>query len=222
MRAFPKVYQKIYMINWLMAATFLVACETVLTEETLVYSNDFSVAADLGDISNGRLNEFNGDSVLGFYNNEEISLFVSNLPAHNAVQVSIDLLVHDSWDGNSDNVGGPDFWYLQLDGVQVLRTTFSNSPCESLYCLYQSYPDQYPRLNEPKSGAMQTDLPGRCQYAGQMGWTTKYRISRIISHSGSTLEVLCGDELKQENAPDPVCDESWSVAKIEVTTMTLR
>ncbi len=221
MKAFWKGLPKNCMVYWMVATTFLMACETVLTEETLVYSNDFS-SSDISNISNGRLHAFNGDSLLGFYHNEEIVLTVPNLPAHNALQVSIDLLVHDSWDGNPDNVGGPDFWYLQLDGVEVLRTTFSNSPCESLYCLYQSYPDQYPRLNEPKTGALETDLPGRCQYEGQVGWTTKYRISRIISHSGSSIEVLCGDELKQENAPDPVCDESWSVGKIEVTTMTLR
>ncbi len=221
MRAFLKGCPSKQMAFCLLATFFLWACETVLTEETLVYSNDFS-SSDISDISNGKLHEFNGDTVLGYYHNEEIALSVSNLPSHNAIQVSIDLLVHDSWDGNPDNVGGPDFWYLHLDGVEVLRTTFSNSPCESLFCLYQSYPDPFPRLNEPKTGSMETDLPGRCQYAGQMGWTTRYRISKIINHSGSSIEVLCGDELKQENAPDPVCDESWSVAKIEVTTMTLR
>jgi hypothetical protein len=221
MRAFSKGYPKHWVVLWLMTTSFLVACETVLTEETLVYTNDFS-SSDISNIRNGKVHVFNGDTVLGYYHNEEIALTVPNLPTHNAIQVSIDLLVHDSWDGNPDNVGGPDFWYLQLDGVEVLRTTFSNSPCESLFCLYQSYPDRYPRLNEPKTGALETELPGRCQYAGQLGWTTRYRISKIISHSSSSIEVLCGDELKQENAPDPVCDESWSVAKVEVTTMTLK
>ncbi|WP_114748753.1 hypothetical protein [Pleomorphovibrio marinus] len=200
---------------------FFFSCEQVLTEETLIYSNDFS-NSDLSNIQEGRLHVFNGDTVMGYFHNEEIKLTLPNLPTHNTIQVTVELLVHDSWDGNPDNVGGPDFWYMQLDGIEVLRTTFSNSPCESLFCLYQSYPDNFPRLNEPKSGALETDLPGRCQYEGQLGWTTKYRISKYISHSSSSIEIVCGDELKQENASDPVCDESWSVAKIEVTTMTLK
>ncbi|MEX0883288.1 MAG: hypothetical protein WDZ72_07430, partial [Cyclobacteriaceae bacterium] len=116
----------------------------------------------------------------------------------------------------------PDIWYLDMDGKNILRTTFSNSPCESLYCLYQSFPNNYPRLHQPKTGNVEGGLPGRCQYAGKPGWTTLYSISKIISHSSSTLEVVCGDELKQENAAIPECDESWSVGRIQVSTMTVK
>ncbi|MFO7823713.1 MAG: hypothetical protein R6V72_07215 [Cyclobacterium sp.] len=196
------------------------SCETSLLEEVKVYDNDFS-QADLLYFESGRLFDFNGDTVLGYFHNEEIVLNLPDLPEHNTIKVTIDLLLHDSWDGNPDNVGGPDFWYMQLNGQEVMRTTFSNSPCESTYCLYQSFPDNYPRFYEPKTAAVSSDLPGRCQYQNSIGWTSRYQITKIINHSENQLEIICGDELKQENATDPVCDESWSIARIQVSTMIL-
>ncbi|HSI75275.1 MAG TPA: hypothetical protein VK957_05260 [Lunatimonas sp.] len=197
------------------------SCEHTLLEEVLVYQNDFS-AMDVTNIENAMLDEFQGRPVLGPYNAAEVTIAVPNLPSHNTVRVSVDILMHDSWDGNSDDVGGPDFWYMQLDGSEVIRTTFSNSPCNSLYCLYQSYPENYPRFLEPKTGAETTQLPGRCQYAGIPGWTTLYRITKLISHSKGQLNILLGDELKQTNTSNPICDESWSIANIEVSTLTIK
>lgn len=198
----------------------LFSCEDTLTDEVLIYDNDFS-ESDLVYFEKGRLYDFNDDTVLGYFHNEEILLKLPDLPSHNTVKVTIDLLLHDSWDGNPDNIGGPDFWYMNLDGIQVLKTTFSNSPCESTYCLYQSYPDNYPRFYEPKTEAVSSDLPGRCQYSNDIGWTSRYQITKIIRHDENELEIVCGDELKQENAADPVCDESWSIARIQVSTMTV-
>ena len=186
-----------------------------------MYQNDFS-SLDVANIENALLTEFQNQSVLGPYNASEVSLSLPNLPSHNTVRVSVDILIHDSWDGNSDNVGGPDFWYMRLDGSEVIRTTFSNSPCNTLYCLYQSYPENYPRFLEPKTGAETTLLPGRCQYAGIPGWTTRYRVTKLIPHSRNQLSILLGDELKQTNTPDPLCDESWSIANIEVSTMIIK
>lgn len=196
------------------------SCEDVLQEEIMVYSNDFS-EADLDLIENGRVNKFNQENVLGFFNDEEVLLSLTGLPAHNTIKVTIDLLIHDSWDGNPDNVGGPDFWYLKMDNQTLLRTTFSNSPCESTFCIYQSYPDNYPRFNNPKTEALRSDLPGRCQYATTEGWTSLYRITKLVRHKSNQLTVTLGDELRQENAPSPICDESWSVANIQVSAMTV-
>ncbi|SHN20882.1 hypothetical protein SAMN04488057_110148 [Cyclobacterium lianum] len=212
--------KKTHPIFLIILAVWCFSCETSLLEEVKVYDNDFS-QSDLLYFEKGRLFDFNGDTVLGYFHNEEIALNLPDLPEHNTIKVTIDLLLHDSWDGNPDNVGGPDFWYMNLDGQQVLRTTFSNSPCESTYCLYQSFPNNFPRFYEPKTGAVRSDLPGRCQYQNSNGWTSHYQITRIISHSANSLAIVCGDELKQENAADPVCDESWSIARIRVSTMTL-
>jgi hypothetical protein len=134
--------------------------------------------------------------------------------------VTVELWIHDSWDGNPDNgIGGPDFWYMKVDGEEVMRTTFSNTPCESLYCIRQSYPNDFFRQNLPKAGAIRTTLPGLCHLAGIPNNTTVYRVSRLVSHTSESVKITLGDELLQLNSPDPKCDESWSVGKIEVSTL---
>jgi len=195
--------------------------EDELLGEVLVYENDFSQPNSLSNIENGKIIVFENDTIMGNYNNEEITLSIADLPAHNTVRVVIELLVHDSWDGNSGGVGGPDSWYMNVEDQQILYSTFSNSPCASTYCLYQSYPDQYGRHYDPKTGAIETELPGLCQYKNTPGWTSKYRISKLINHSASSISVTCGDILNQSNAPSPICDESWSISKIEISTLSV-
>lgn len=193
--------------------------EDPLIGDFLVYENDFS-GLDLSQIENGKLHVFQQDTVLGNYNNEEVTFQLEGLPKHNIVRVTVDLLVHDSWDGNVNGSGGPDQWYMKLDQMEVLNTTFSNSPCTYSYCLYQSYPENNGRHFDPKTGAINTNLPGLCQYDSMPNWSSLYRISKLVYHQGSTLEILLGDQLIQENAESPICDESWSLAKIEVSTLS--
>lgn len=199
----------------------LFSCQDELLDRVVVYSNDFS-GWDDQNIRNFKLHEFNGDTLLGWYHNEEVSITLSDLPAHNTVEISLDLLIHDSWDGNPENMGGPDFWYLRMDDEEIIHTTFSNTPCGFSFCLYQAYPENFPRTFEPKSGAVETDLPGRCQYNGIPGWTSRYRITRLVKHNSRNLSLILGDKLVQLNAPDPTCDESWSLSKIEVKTLTVK
>jgi hypothetical protein len=191
-----------------------------LQSERLIHSRDFK-ELDFSGIDNVQWFEFEGDTVLGPFHNEEVTFSLDQLPSHNVLRITIELLAHDSWDGNSYNIGGPDFWYLQVDGQEVMRTTFSNSICESLYCLYQSYPENYVRQFEPKSGAIQTDLPGRCQYEGIPNLTSRYEINKLVRHRGGQVSILMGDELKQENAADPKCDESWSVSRITIHALSV-
>jgi len=195
------------------------ACTDKIESEKVVYSNNFG-QMNLKDLENGRLFVFYGDTLLGSFNNEEVSLTLRDLPRHNILKIEIELWVHDSWDGNPDDgIGGPDFWYFKINEEEVLRTTFSNSPCSSTFCLRQSYPNDYFRQNIPKTGAIQTNLPGLCLFGASSNYTTKYRLIRLVSHEGNSVKITMGDELKQTNSSDPVCDESWSVGKIEVTTM---
>ncbi|WP_113923542.1 hypothetical protein [Cognataquiflexum aquatile] len=184
----------------------------------LVYSNDFS-GGDLNNIENGRLMVFENDTILGNYHNEEVTLNLSSLPSHNIVKVTVELFVHDSWDGNPDNIGGPDYWYMNVEGEEVMRTTFSNTACVFGFCLMQSYPNNFFRQNLPKTGAVRTNLPGLCHLSGIPENTTVYSFSRLVSHTGPTVKITLGDELLQLNSPDPKCDESWSVGKIEVSTL---
>ena len=196
-------------------------CQDTLESEVLVYSNDFSTQ-DLTNFENAKLFIFESNTVLGSYNNEEVSVVVPDLPSHNILRITIEILIHDSWDGNTfDGISGPDIWYMKIDNKEIYMTTFSNSPCESTYCLKQSYPDDSFRQNDPKSGAVQTNLPGLCLFGGSENYTTRYRISKLVEHKGSKVRISLGEELKKVGIPNPICDESWSLAKVTVAALVV-
>lgn len=199
--------------------TFVTSCLPTDGTEQLAYSNDFS-NLDLAGFENAKLFVFQNDTVVGFYHNDEVAVTVPDLPSHNYLKITVDVLIHDSWDGNSpDGVGGPDYWYMGFDGTEILRTTFSNTPCESTYCLYQSYPDDYPRQNVPKTGAISTNMPGLCLFGAYPNYTTRYSITKLVEHTNPSVKIFMGGDLTAVGAPDPICDESWSIAKVEVVAI---
>lgn len=207
--------------GWLFFGLLILAtsCLPTLESEQVVYSNDFG-DLNLEGFENGRIFIFQRDTVAGYYHNEEVSVDIKNLPAHDYLKVTIDLLIHDSWDGNSDDgLGGPDFWYMGYDNEEVFRTTFSNSPCASTFCLYQSYPNDYFRQNIPKSESVRTNLPGRCIFASLQNYTTRYSVSKLVPHSNPNVKIYMGAELVGLTSADPICDESWSIANIEIVAI---
>jgi hypothetical protein len=200
---------------------FFSACAETLESSLLVYSNNFS-SLDLKGFENGKLFVFQQDTVAGFYHNEEVAVNLEGLPPHNLLKVTLDILIHDSWDGNpNDEIGGPDYWFFGLDNKEIFRTTFSNSPCSPTYCLYQSYPSSYFRQNTPKSGATQVDQPGLCLFGAFPNYTSRYSISKIVDHSNPKVRIYMNSDLISSKSPDPVCDESWSLAGITVEALTL-
>lgn len=207
--------------GWLFFGVLLVvsSCLPTVELEQVVYSNNFS-NLNLAGFENGKLFVFQNDTIAGSYHNEEVAVNVPDLPPHNFLKITVDVLVHDTWDGNSDDgLGGPDIWYMGYDNSEVFRTTFSNSPCESTYCLYQSYPNDFFRQNVPKTGASQTNMPGLCLFGAFSNYTTRYSISKLIAHSNPNVKLYMGAELVATNSPDPKCDESWSIANIEIVAI---
>tara|TARA_R110002020_G_scaffold182087_2_gene377396 strand:+ start:142 stop:807 length:666 start_codon:yes stop_codon:yes gene_type:complete len=198
------------------------SCADTLESERVVYSNDFS-DANLAGFENGRFIIFENDTIVGYYHNEEVAVNLSGIPSHNLMKVTLEILIHDSWDGNTpDGVSGPDQWFFGVDNEEVFRTTFSNTPCESTYCLYQSYPDTFTKTNRPKTGAIQTDMPGLCLFGTTPNYTSRYSISKIIEHSSSTARIYMDSDLVATNSGDPKCDESWSLARVTVEALTLK
>ena len=195
------------------------SCLPTVEMEQVVYSNNFS-GLNLANFENGRLFIWQKDTIAGFYHNEEVSVDIKDLPPHNYVTITIDVLIHDSWDGNPDDgISGPDFWFMGYDDIELMKTTFSNSPCVSTFCLYQSFPNDFFRQNTPKTGAIRTDLPGLCLFGAFANYTTRYRVTKLFEHSNPEIKVFMGANLVQSNAADPICDESWSIASIEVTAI---
>jgi hypothetical protein len=194
-----------------------VSCVESVENQVQIYNNNFS-KLDLANFENGRLFIWRNDTIAGYYNNEEVAVTLYDLPKHNYLKLSVELLIHDSWDGNwNDGISGPDYWFMGIDSVDVVRTTFSNSPCVSSYCLYQSFPNDFFRQNNPKTGAIETNMPGLCQFGGFQNYTSRYRVERLIEHTDvDSIRFHMRDELKQTNSPSPKCDESWSIAKISI------
>lgn len=198
-----------------------------LQKDTIVYHNDFENGS-LAKISGGQIAEYNGSKVIGRYSENGFLLKLDSLPKHNMIQISFDLYIHDTWDGNAVKPEGPDIWIMNIDGWSAIYSTIANGLCTD--CM-QSYPVLQPtfennKLNffnyRPNSNAIKTDLPGVCKLKGVKGGTVKYRILRTIEHTGSTLSVGCYAQLED---PDPVnknCNESWSVDNISIKAIEFR
>lgn len=198
---------------------FCLSCVETVENQKLVYFNKFSTV-DLAGFENGRLFVWRNDTIAGYYHNEEVAVTIQDLPTHNYLKVSIELLIHDSWDGNADDgISGPDYWFMGLDETETFRTTFSNTPCAPTYCLYQSYPNTFFRQNRPKTGAVGVNLPGLCLFGRTDNYTTRYVVEQLIEHTNPEVRLFMGDELKQTNSPSPNCDESWSIASIQLTAI---
>ncbi|WP_157274866.1 hypothetical protein [Pedobacter sp. Leaf194] len=199
------------------------SCAKEVKNEQEVYFNDFE-SSNLSKIANGTVESYNNTKVLGRYNASGFDLDLTDLPQHRLVEISFDLYIHDSWDGNktSNGIDGPDIWKMIVDGNLYVNTTFSNSGCDALGCPPQSYPADFPNSNnDPKTGAANPNLPGVCNLAGKLGGTTMYRITKVIEHKNASLILQCRDQLVQTNTSDPKCDESWSVDNIRIKTINL-
>jgi hypothetical protein len=200
------------------------SCKKDVKNETIVYNNDFE-SGDVNNISGAAIDVFNGTHVLGRYNSGGFYLTVPNLPKHDLVEVSFDLYIHDTWDGNNLDNGysGPDLWSMIVDGSTYIHTSFSNADCTPGYfCSPQAYPNDYPNNNHnPKTGAFRTDLPGACYLASSPNGTTEYKITKQIAHNNKTLVLQCIGDLIQKNVVDAKCDESWSVDNVIIKVIAL-
>lgn len=217
-----KFYQTLVVGSFILMTNLIFSCQEKLLEELTVYSNDFSTMDLAGIESKEGLYPYNNRYVLGLFNNQGFTLSLNNLPKHNMVRVSIDLYIHNYWNGNSQDVDGPDVWNMQVDNGVIINTTFANTPCASLYCQYQSYPENMIRSFSPKTEATEINLPGLFEQQNNLGWTTLYRIHKIIPHNQKTISLQCYDLLRQDNTINHKEDESWSVGKIEISVLNVR
>ncbi len=210
-------HSKLQFFVLFMGMTMLFGCVKSGYNESVVYNNNFKSGSS-EKLTGAILYKNNGDTYLGRYNNGGFTLNLDNLPAHKAIQIIVEPHMHDTWDGNNNfgGIDGPDIWEVTLDGNRIIHSTFSNSPCNALYCLYQSYPADYVGIinNPPRTGAF-GDMPSICS-GGNDFRTSVYKIEKTIQHTGSKATISLRDYLVQTNVPDPKCDESWSLGGLVV------
>jgi hypothetical protein len=187
----------------------------------MIFAEDFE---DF-DLSRYRRSEqllINGNSVLGNFNNDSVEFKFDDLGKHKMVSLSFDLYIHDTWDGHNGGENGPDTWLLMVGNskkdFETFKTSFSNSECNSSFCLLQSYPEAFPYPNNPKTG-MKSAIQGVCRNQNQDDGTSIYSIERTFLHSGNSLFIRMKDELVQTNALYPICDESWSIDNLVITIL---
>lgn len=223
------------LFNLLLISSIIVfslsGCETgELSQDILVYENDFEDRDD-SNIEGAIFRNALGSQILGNFNNDGFSLHLNDLPEHDFISISFDLLIHDTWDGNSNGLepDAPDKWIMAVDpglGVSSLNTytgfetTFSNGPCDNILCLPQSFPSSYPHHRQPKTGQT-LGRRGLCADRANSRGTSIYSIERTFRHETSAIVFRFYDELFQPNVTDQKCDESWSMDNIVVRALKL-
>jgi hypothetical protein len=159
---------------------------------------------------------------LGQFNNDTVTLQLSNLPTHRSISISFDLYILNSWDGNQvswpeafkaigpevkTSIVGPDIWQLTLDGNLLLRTTFSNW---DLLGFRQAYPGAYPGGDYPaRSGAVANNTLGYIQ--AQYPLDSTYHLTFSVDHTDPGLDLEFNAQGLQLAG-----DEGWGIDNVAV------
>ena len=201
-------------LNAALCIVLFASCTKSGYDETVVYKSNFNTGDQTG-LNGAILYKYNGANIIGRYNNGGFTLNLSNLPKHKAIQIEVVPYFHNSWDGNNNygGIDGPDIWNINMDGTTVLNATFSNTPCNAIYCLYQSYPAEYGMINNPPKTGAYLDIAGICHMTDVFK-TSVYKINKTIKHSASKVRINFRDLLVQKNVADQMCDESWSMGSL--------
>jgi hypothetical protein len=215
-----------YWTGILMMFICMMSCKG-LQKEVIIYQNSFE-SDSLQDIINGKIESYNGSKVLGRYSENGFVLRLENMRPHDMIQVSFDLYIHDTWDGNSKGADGPDIWIMNIDNYSAFYSTFASGQCDT--CT-QSFPVAIPPIvnnkpvfyiNKPNSNAIKTDLPGACKLKDVKGGTSLYKIVRTFSHTAPNIDIGCFAQLEDPDAANKNCNESWSVDNIKVKAIIFK
>lgn len=220
MKMFNSYHKPAAILHILIISITLSSCISNLTKQTVVYSNDFDgsnlkgivLANYYGPIRENKFFSFNGSTVLGRFNNTALDLTIDKLSSHDYLRIEFDLYTHDAWDGNT-TTGHPALWSMQVDGAQIITSTFSN-----IAGMPQSYP-YFLDSNNPqpaRGNAADTSLPGVCAFKGKTNGTTRYRIQQTLVHSSSQVSLHLNDALYPFMDD---CSKSWSIDNLVISVL---
>jgi hypothetical protein len=143
---------------------------------------------------------------------QTVSLCLSNLPAHISLQVTFDLYILKSWDGNSPAYGRDRFLLTVAGGPTLLDTTFSNNPKTNTEGSYQDYPAS---KSQPWAGAFSTNALGYSSFF----FDASYRMNYTFVHTGSVVALNFHSSLFEGKGTR---DESWGLDNVTVATTSVR
>ncbi len=208
----------IYSFLFILIALLPVSCFKSLTVTNIVYENNFEAydantinvsgwgSAGFGPVTDKRIVNYNGNNVLGKFNNNLVELTLNNLPQHTALRVELDLYLHNKWKN--------DIWKITFDGSDYLLTGFSNDPT-----FKQSYPNWYGNgssLSPAGANSQNTQLPGVCSLTNLPNGTSLYKILATVEHSKEKFTLYCSDAGGTAN---DTCTRSWSIDNLKVSVL---
>jgi len=141
---------------------------------------------------------------------QTISLSLTNLPAHSALEVMFDLYTIRSWDGDSPAFGRDRFILSVAGGPTLLDTTFSNNPKTNSDASYQDYPAAH---SAPWAGALATGTLG---YNGFFK-DGIYRLRYTFPHTNAAVTINFSSSLFEGKGTE---DEAWGLDNVTISTGT--
>lgn len=174
----------------------------------VIYSNDFSTAAD--GFSSSTRSTSNGETYLGRFGRGSVTLSLTDIAEHDALTLGFDLYIIESWDGNGPEGGAADYFGVEIDGTQVLYTNFAQYGGRNT----QAYPNNGGALGDggsfaPRTGAYAQNHLG--YGTGNFGDST-YRISLTLAHIAPDATIRFTSLQNQS-----LGDESWGLDNVSVS-----
>lgn len=207
----------LFVLLFIIASCLLTSCFKNLAKETVVYENNFennntdkfeiygwlNGGTDFGRFESKIIN-FNGNKVLGSFNNNAVDFIMDSLPPHYAIRVEFDLNIHDQWKN--------DLWKYTIDSATQLLTGFSNDSS-----VMQSYPNWFGNgssLSPAGANAYNRNLSGLCSWSSKPDGTSMYKIVNTYMHNNPSLTIIMSDANSYKN---DTCRLSWSIDNFKVT-----
>ncbi len=193
----------------------VVACATGIAlagsaaNATIVFQQNFEAAQEgYGFNKSTRNITPTGRGFLGEFGNESVTLSLSGLGEHDALEVAFDLYLIRSWDGNQPLVGPDIFSFGVQGGPTLLRSSFAVQP------IGWERPQSYPAAAGAGDHAMGT---GAAEFRS-LGYTwasqgndAVYRFSFLIPHASENVMLWFAAEGLQG-----LDDESWGLDNVSV------
>lgn len=169
--------------------------------------------------------KFHGD-----FSNEAVTASLDKLPAHDYLQITVELIILRSWDGVARTNGGPrmgpDYIRIGLDdGRTLLQNSFSNMPVMSGFdrtSNFQGYPSPVPGEKAPyMTGADFKNMFGYNfpaigpQPPIAVHQDAIYTLKMTIPHTAAKVALHFRGMGLQE-----IADESWGVAGVQMVPRT--
>lgn len=161
------------------------------------------------------------ESYLGEFNNHQVRLTLSDLPAHNRLRVAFNFIPIRSWDGSASlkpgttTKVGPDQFSVKLTGDRTLFTgTFCNHDAHG-----EGWQQTYPGILPDDVFPAGTGRVGRNTYgySGPAETTdSTYYIETITPHTSSVVQIVFEAEGLQRME-----DESWAIDNVVVEVFNI-